>query len=100
MNRVIGAEMQRLLGGGGGSQSPEVAKYLDGPSLKRVELGDIRISLHVRFIERQRRNVVAGIALAETATAANCANPRPRTGSTSLAHPSTTSCDVNYSLFV
>jgi hypothetical protein len=77
MNRVLSAEMQRLLGGGRGSQSPEVAKYLDGPSVKRVELGDVRISLHVRFIERQRRNFVDGIALAKTATAGNCANPSP-----------------------
>src|SRR5882762_8561776 len=43
MNRVLGVEMQRLLGGGAGSQSPEVAKYLDRPSLKRVDLGDVRI---------------------------------------------------------
>jgi hypothetical protein len=78
MNRVLGAEMQRLLGETDGSQSPEVAKYLDAASLKPVALSDARISLRVRFIERQRRQFVAGIALARTTAAGNCANPSPR----------------------
>jgi hypothetical protein len=64
MNRVLSGEMPRLLGETGGPQSPEVAKYLDGSSLSRVDLGDVRIALHLRFIERQRREFVAGVALA------------------------------------
>jgi hypothetical protein len=33
--------------------------------------------LHLRFIERQRREFVAGIAMAKRATAQNCINPDP-----------------------
>jgi hypothetical protein len=78
MNRVLSGEMPRLLGETGGPQSPEVAKYLDGSSLSRVDLGDVRIALHLRFIERQRREFVAGVALANAAMAGNCGNPSPR----------------------
>jgi hypothetical protein len=78
INRALATEMRRLLGGGSGSPSPEVAKYLDGTSSKGVDLGDTRIPLHTRFIERQRRNFAAGIALAKSATAEHCTDPNPR----------------------
>jgi len=77
MNRVLEAEMKRLLWGTGGPPSPEITRYLDGPSLQRIDIGDVRVALHVRFIEIQRREFVAGIALAKATTAGNCGSPSP-----------------------
>lgn len=74
INGVLGTEMSRLLGGGSGTQSPEVTKYLNA---SLIDLDDTRIPLHTRFIERQRREFVAGIAMTKSATAGHCTNPNP-----------------------
>jgi hypothetical protein len=74
MNDVLTTEMHRIMDRRGGTPAPEVTKYVDAMP---IDLGDTRIPLHLRFVERQRREFVAGIAMAKRATAQNCINPDP-----------------------
>jgi hypothetical protein len=78
MNHVLDGEMKRLTLEAYGRPSPEVAKYLNVPPIQRVELGDVRIPLHTRFIERQRRGRVAGIAFAKASMSEHCDRPSLR----------------------
>jgi hypothetical protein len=77
MNRLLGAELQRLVSQAGGSASDEVAPYLHESRGKSMNLGDVRIALSTRFIERERRRFVAAIALAKAETAEDCGDPHP-----------------------
>jgi hypothetical protein len=74
MNGVLAAEMNRILGGSDGKPSAEITKYMDTAP---IDLGDERIPLHLRFIERQRRELVAGVAMAKRATAGHCTHLDP-----------------------
>jgi hypothetical protein len=78
MNHVMDAEMKRLTLEADGPPSPEVAKYLNVPPTQRVGLGDVRIPLHIRFIERQRRSFVTGIAFAKASMSEHCDRPSLR----------------------
>ena len=77
MHRILGAEFQRLASGAGGSESDEVAPYLHESSGKPMDLGDVRIALSKRYIERERRQMVAAIALYKAEMAQDCGNPTP-----------------------
>jgi hypothetical protein len=77
MHRILGAELQRLASGAGGSESDEVLPYLQESSGKPMDLGDVRIPLSTRYIERERRQMVAAIALFNTEMAKDCGNPTP-----------------------
>jgi hypothetical protein len=75
MHRVLGAELQRLASGAGGSESDEVAPYLHESSRKPMDLGDVRIALSKRYIERERRQMVAAIALYKIEMSQDCGKP-------------------------
>jgi hypothetical protein len=75
MHRILGAELQRLAGGAGGSESDEVALYLHESSRKPMDLGDVRVALSKRYIERERRQMVAAIALYKAEMAQDCGKP-------------------------
>jgi hypothetical protein len=75
INDVLNVEMTRLVNGEGGSQSPEVTRYLIVDRSRPVNLGDLEIPLHLRFIERQRRELVDGVAMANSAAALHCGPP-------------------------
>jgi hypothetical protein len=77
MHRILAAELQRLASGAGGSESDEVAPYLHESSGKPMDLGDVRIALSKRYIERERRQMVAAIALYKAEMAQDCGNPSP-----------------------
>ncbi len=77
MHRILGAEFQRLASGAGGSESDEVAPYLHESSGKPMDLGDVRIALSTRYIERERRQMVAAIALYKAEMAEDCGDPSP-----------------------
>jgi hypothetical protein len=77
MHRILGAELQRLASGAGGSESDEVLPYLQESSGKAMDLGDVRIALSTRYIEMQRRQMVAAIALFKAEMAENCGDPNP-----------------------
>ena len=66
IHRVLGAEMQRLMAERKDPQSPDVARLLDSGSTKRPDIGDTHIPLHLRLVERERLNLVAGIELARS----------------------------------
>jgi hypothetical protein len=74
MNEVLATEMRRIMDRRGGTPALEVTKYMNTAP---IDLGDMRIPLHLRFIERQRREFVAGITMAKRATAQHCINPDP-----------------------
>jgi hypothetical protein len=75
MHRILGAELQRLSNGAGGSESDEVSPYIHQSSGKSMDLGNIRIPLSKRYIERERRQMVAAIALYKAEMAVNCGDP-------------------------
>jgi len=77
MHRILGAELQRLSSGAGGSESDEVPPYLHESSGKPMDLGDVRVALSTRYIERERRQMVAAIALFRAEMAEDCGNPNP-----------------------
>jgi hypothetical protein len=77
MHRILGAELQRLVSGAGGSESDEVAPYLHESSGTPMDLGDVRIALSTRYIERERRQMVAAIAVIKAEMAEDCGNPSP-----------------------
>jgi hypothetical protein len=77
MHRILGAELQRLASGAGGSESDEVLPYLQESSGKPMDLGDARIALSTRYIERERRQMVAAIALFKAEMAEDCGGPTP-----------------------
>jgi hypothetical protein len=77
MHRILGAELQRLSSGAGGSESDEVPPYLHESSGRPMDLGDVRIALSTRYIERERRQMVAAIALFKAEMAEDCGNPSP-----------------------
>jgi hypothetical protein len=77
MHRILGAELKRLVSGAGGSESDEVLPYLQESSGKPMDLGDVRIALSTRYIERERRQMVAAIALFKAEMAEDCRDPSP-----------------------
>jgi hypothetical protein len=77
MHRILGAELQRLASRAGGSESDEVLPYLQESSGKPMDLGDVRIALSTRYIERERRQMVAAIALYKAEMAEDCGDPSP-----------------------
>jgi hypothetical protein len=74
MHRILGSELQRLASGAGGSESVEVAPYLH-ESGNHMDLGDVHIGLSTRYIERERRQMVAAITLFKAEMAEDCGNP-------------------------
>ena len=78
MNHVLDVEMKRLTLEAGGAPSPEAVKYLNVSPTKHLDLGDVQIALHTRFIERQRRSWMNGISFAKAAVSEHCDSPDPR----------------------
>ena len=74
MHRILGAELQRLISRSGGSESADVAFYLHEESGRPMDLGDVRVSLTTRYIERERRQMVAAIELLKADVAEDCGN--------------------------
>jgi hypothetical protein len=66
LDRILGAELQRLFSGVGGAESEDAAFYLHPAPGQTVNLGDLRIPLTKRYIERERRHMAASIELAKT----------------------------------
>jgi len=89
MNHVLDVEMKRLTLEAGGAPSLEAEKYLNVSPTKLVDLGDVQIPLHTRFIERQRRSWVNGISFAKASMSEHCDGPdRPPTNcSTQVSEP-------------
>jgi hypothetical protein len=77
MNHVLELEMKRITLEASGAPSHEAQKYLNVSRTKQVDLGDVQIPLHTRFIERQRRSWVNGISFAKTSVSEHCGTPDP-----------------------
>jgi hypothetical protein len=78
MHRILGAELQRLSNGATGFKSDEVLPYLHESSRKPMDLGDVRVALSTRYVERERRQMVAAIILLMDEMAEDCGDPSPR----------------------
>jgi hypothetical protein len=77
MNHVLEVEMERITLEAGGAPSHEAQKYLNVSRTKQVDLGNVQIPLHTRFIERQRRSWVNGISFAKASVSEHCGTPDP-----------------------
>jgi hypothetical protein len=54
------------------SPSPEVAKLADSSTVKRPQLGDARVTLHLRFVERERLICVSDIKMIKMSLQGDC----------------------------
>jgi len=66
IHRILDVEMQRIMAERTEPPSAEVAKLFDSAPSKIPDIGDTRIPLHLRLIERERLNFVAGVELARS----------------------------------
>jgi hypothetical protein len=66
MQGLMQSELARLLVNPAAALSPPMAEALGDPSVKHPSLGDTRVPLHLRLIERQRLILVAGLDWART----------------------------------
>jgi hypothetical protein len=77
MYRILADEMRRIMSERPDRPSPEVAKILNS-SATVTDLGDLHVPLHLRIIEQRRREMAAGIKMAQYTMAGHCENPQPR----------------------
>jgi hypothetical protein len=60
LNQLLNAELIRALGGSASAPSPAMQRVIEESSNSHLALGDTRVPLHERLIERQRLEVIAG----------------------------------------
>lgn len=78
MQRVRGQEISRIVNGGTGQPSPEVAKLMN-PAAPVPKVDDPRVPLHLRIAELWRRDLFVGIIeLAQDVAAIHCEEPQLR----------------------
>jgi hypothetical protein len=72
IHKTFQEEAQRLTSFSNASRSPEVATLSDSSTVKRPQLGDTRVPLHLRLIERERHAFVSGIRMIKMSLQGNC----------------------------
>jgi len=72
IRKTFQEEAQRLTSFPNASPSPEVAKLSDSSTVKGPQLGDARVPLHLRLIERERLAFVSGIKMIKRSLQGNC----------------------------
>jgi hypothetical protein len=78
MQRVLGQEIFRIVNGGTGQPSPEVAKLMN-PAAPVPKVDDPHVPLHLRIVELWRRDLFVGvIELAQYSAAIHCEEPQLR----------------------
>jgi hypothetical protein len=76
MQRVRGQEIFRIVSGGTGRPSPEVAKLMN-PAAAVPKVDDLHVPLHLRIVELWRRDLFVGaIELAQDVAAIHCEQPQ------------------------
>jgi hypothetical protein len=71
IHQVFEKEGYRLTGGSNAPASPDVAKLFDS-TVKHPALGDTRVPLHLRLVERERLAFVSGIQMIKASLGAPC----------------------------
>ena len=71
LNRLLNAELVRALAASDPAPSPAMKQVIEESATSHIALGDTRIPLHRRLIERQRLEVIAGFKWA-AATIGHC----------------------------
>jgi hypothetical protein len=71
LNRLLNDELVRALAASDATPSPAMKQVIEESATSRVALGDTRVPLHRRLIERQRLEVIAGFKWA-AATIGRC----------------------------
>jgi len=75
IHTIFQEEAQRLTDFPTASPSPEVAKLSDSSSVKRPDLSDTRVPLHLRLVERERLAFVSGIKMIKASLQGHCGEP-------------------------
>lgn len=76
IHQVFEKEGHRLAGGlSDAAPSPDVAKLFDSTTIKRPALGDTRVALHLRLVERERLAFVSGIQMIKASLGGHCEAP-------------------------
>jgi hypothetical protein len=63
IHQVFQTELMRISTGSADPPSPDVAKLLDNSANEQPDIGDLRVPLHVRLIERERLTFANGIQM-------------------------------------
>jgi hypothetical protein len=71
LNRLLNAELVRAVDASDPAPSPAMKQVIDESSNSHIALSDTRVPLHLRLIERQRLEVIAGFKWA-AATIGHC----------------------------
>jgi hypothetical protein len=71
LNRLLNAELVRALATSDPTPSPAMREVIEQAANSRIALSDTHVALHLRLIERQRREVIAGFKWA-AATVGHC----------------------------
>ncbi len=74
LNALLQAELARIMSGSAESPPPEIAKLMSAGGAKPA-LGDTSVPLHLRLIERKRRELAAAVNWAR-ATSGHCGDPQ------------------------
>jgi hypothetical protein len=63
IHQVFQKELMRISTGSADPPSPDVAKLLDSSANEHPDIGDLRVPLHLRLIERERLTFASGIQM-------------------------------------
>ncbi len=75
LHSVLEGEMKRVMFRQPGAQSPDVQKYIYADHSPPIKISDLHVPLHLRLIERERREAVAAIGVANTSVELACDTP-------------------------
>ena len=75
IHKIFQEEAQRLTSFSNSPPSPEVAKLSDSSTVRRPELGDTQVPLHLRLVERERLAFVSGIKMIKASLQGHCGKP-------------------------
>jgi hypothetical protein len=74
VDSVVEGELKRVMLRQSGPPSPDLQKYIYTKNVPSIDIGDVHIALHLRLIERERREGVEIIAVARSLAAITCDN--------------------------
>jgi hypothetical protein len=75
IHSVLESEMKRVMFRQPGPQSPNVQKYIYTHNSPPIKISDLHAPLHLRLIERERREAVAAIGVAKSSVELACEAP-------------------------
>ena len=74
IHQIFEGEARRLTSHSNAQPSPEVAILSDSSTVRRPQLGDTRVPLPIRLVERERLALVSGVEMIKASLQSDCAD--------------------------